>query len=88
MKLKVKPNANQDFKAFEIEARQLNLQQRTELNDKLMDQSVPQNFTFWICIIKENTTYSDDELNEYSLDELVAMASAIIESANKKKLKK
>ncbi len=88
MKLKVKPNANQDFKAFEIEARQLNLQQRTELNDKLMDQSVPQNFTFWIGIIKENTTYSDDELNEYSLDELVAMASAIIESANKKKLKK
>ena len=88
MKLKVKPNANQDFKAFEIEARQLNLQQRTELNDKLMDQSVPQNLTFWIGIIKENTTYSDDELNEYSLDELVAMASAIIESANKKKLKK
>ena len=64
------------------------MQQRTELNDKLMDQSVPQNFTFWIGIIKENTTYSDDELNEYSLDELVAMASAIIESANKKKLKK
>ena len=88
MKLKVKPNANQDFKAFEIEARQLNLQQRTELNDKLMDKSVPQNFTFWIGIIKENTTYSDDELNEYSLDELVAMASAIIESANKKILKK
>ena len=88
MKLKVNPNEGQTFKAFTIEAKELNLQERAELNDKIMDKSVQQNFSFWIGIIKDNTDYSDEELNNYSLDELVAMSSAIIENANKKKLKK
>ena len=88
MKLKVNPNEGQNFKAFTIEAKELNLQERAELNDKIMDKSVQQNFSFWIGIIKDNTDYSDEELNNYSLDELVAMSSAIIENANKKKLKK
>ena len=88
MKLKVIPNEGKNFKAFTIEAKELNLQERAELNDKIMDKSVQQNFSFWIAIIKDNTDYSDEELNNYSLDELVAMSSAIIENANKKKLKK
>ena len=89
-KLKVRPDktSGQTFKAFEVEVRELNLQERAELNDKIMDREVKQNFSFWLSIIKDCTDYSDEELNEYSLEELVQMSSVIIENANKKKLKK
>ena len=53
-----------------------------------MDQTGKQNFSFWLQIIKDCTRYTDEELNGYSLDELVAFSSAIIEDVNKKKLKK
>ena len=79
---------NQSFKTFEAEVKLLNLTERADLNDKIMDQSGNQNFSFWLQIIKDCTRYTDDELNEYSLDELVALSSAIIEDVNKKKLKK
>ena len=78
----------QTFKTFEIKVRQPNLMERAALNDKIMDTEKKQNFSFWLEIIKEFTAYSDEELNDYSLDELVAMSSAIIENANKKKLTK
>tara|TARA_R110002167_G_scaffold95129_3_gene253582 strand:- start:1450 stop:1722 length:273 start_codon:yes stop_codon:yes gene_type:complete len=87
-KIKVKPNKSQGFKVFEIEVKEPNLQERAKLNDALMDNDSKQNFTFFLGIIKEHTRYSDEELNDYSLEELVAMSTAIIESANKKKLKK
>ena len=85
-KLKVRPDkaSGQTFKAFEVEVRELNLQERAELNDKIMDKEVKQNFSFWLSIIKDCTDYSDEELNEYSLEELVQMSSVIIENANKK----
>ena len=86
-KIKVTANADQSFKSFEIEVREPNLQDRAKLNE-IMDQDQKQNFSFWLKIIRTNTRYTDDELNQYSLEELVGMSSAIIESANKKKLKK
>lgn len=89
-KLKVTPDNSkgQTFKPFVVEAKILNLSERANLNDKIMDQDEKQNFSFWLDIIRENTNYKDEELNEYSLDELVAISSAIIEDCNKKKLKK
>mgnify|MGYP003675683766 FL=1 len=80
--------SGQTFKSFEVEVRELNLQERAELNDKIMDREVKQNFSFWLSVIKDCTDYSDEELNEYSLEELVQMSSVIIENVNKKKLKK
>ena len=79
---------NQSFKTFEAEIRLLNLSERADLNDKIMDQGEKQNFSFWLQLIKDCTRYTDDELNKYSLDELVALSSTIIEDVNKKKLKK
>ena len=89
-KLKIMPDkqSGHTFKAFEIETRELNLQDRADLNDKIMDKDIKQNFSFWLSIIKDNTDYSDEELNKHSLEELVQMSSKIIENANKKKLKK
>ena len=85
---KIKVEKGKSFKAFEIDVKELNLQERAELNDKIMDSTVTQNFSFWLNIIRDCTNYKDEELNNYSLDELVAMSTAIIENANKKKLKK
>ncbi|QDP67911.1 MAG: hypothetical protein Tp1122DCM00d2C27307611_1 [Prokaryotic dsDNA virus sp.] len=89
VKLKVCPDKNQghSFKAFEIEVLELNLQERAELNDKVMDPEIKKSFSFWLSIIQDCTNYSDEELNSYSLEELVQMSSVIIENANKKKLK-
>ena len=88
IKVTADKNRNQSFKAFDAEVKLLNLSERAELNDLIMDQTGKQNFSFWLQIIKDCTRYTDDELNEYSLDELVALSSAIIEDVNKKKLKK
>jgi len=85
---KIKVEKGKSFKAFEIDVKELNLQERAELNDKIMDSTITQNFSFWLNIIRDCTNYKDEELNDYSLDELVAMSTAIIENANKKKLKK
>ena len=89
-KLKIMPDkqSGHTFKAFEIEVKELNLTERAELNDKIMDQDIKQNFSFWLSILRDYTQYSDEELNKYSLEELVQMSSKIIENANKKKLKK
>tara|TARA_Y100000593_G_scaffold23401_1_gene46374 strand:+ start:3254 stop:3541 length:288 start_codon:yes stop_codon:yes gene_type:complete len=88
IKIQADKSKNQTFKTFEAEVRLLNLTERAELNDKIMDQTGKQNFSFWLQIIKDCTRYTDEELNVYSLDELVAFSSAIIEDVNKKKLKK
>ena len=88
IKVAADKNRNQSFKTFEAEIRLLNLTERAEINDKIMDQGGKQNFSFWLKIKKDCTRYTDDELNDYSLDELVALSSCIIEDVNKKKLKK
>ena len=79
---------NQNFKTFEAEIKLLNLNERAEINDLIMDQEVNKNFSFWLKIIKDSTRYSDEELNEWSLDQIIALSSAIVEEMNKKKLKK
>ena len=57
-KLKVSPDkqSGHTFKAFEIEVRQLNLEERARLNDKIMDNDVKQNFSFWLDIIRDCTS--------------------------------
>tara|TARA_Y100000401_G_C8140257_1_gene134532 strand:+ start:189 stop:470 length:282 start_codon:yes stop_codon:yes gene_type:complete len=88
IKVTADKSKGQTFKSFSVDIKVLNLSDRAKLNDKIMDTDLKQNFTFWLEIIQDNTNYSDDELNNYSLDELVAISSAIIEDCNKKKLKK
>ena len=61
-KIKVSANKsrNQDFKSFEGEVKELNLTDRAELNDMIMDTERKQNFSFWLQIIKDCTKYTDD----------------------------
>tara|TARA_R100001594_G_scaffold150294_1_gene210909 strand:+ start:56 stop:325 length:270 start_codon:yes stop_codon:yes gene_type:complete len=85
MKTKV---TGEGFKPFEVELKTLNLSQRAEINDMLTDESRTKNFSFYLDVIRLGTDLSDEELNDYSSDELIAMATKVYESANKKKLKK
>ena len=81
-KIKVK---GEGFKTFEIELKVLNLTDRAEINDLIMDTDVNKNFTFWIDIVKKGTSFTEDELNKYSNEELYGIGGKIIEEMNKKK---
>tara|TARA_R110002074_G_C12155860_1_gene630683 strand:- start:239 stop:499 length:261 start_codon:yes stop_codon:yes gene_type:complete len=84
-KMKVK---GEGFKLFEIEVKDLNLDERAEINDLIYDQKVEKNFSFWLDIIKKGTNLTGDEINNYSNEEIYGLGSAIIVNMNKKKLKK
>ena len=64
------------------------LKQRCKLNDMMIKEStagtVP-NFSFWGSVVLECTDLGEDDLNKYSTDEIIAIANAIFEVANKKK---
>lgn len=78
---------NKEFKTFKIDLKELDLDQRSELNDKFMEEAnngVP-NFSFWVDVVRQGTELPDEEINKYSTDELIAIANKIFEEANKKK---
>ena len=77
-----------NFKSFSVEIKELTLEQRSELNDLIVDEDIKKNFSFWIRVIKLGCDLTDEEINSYSTDEIVAIAASIIEQTNKKKLKK
>ena len=85
MKAKVK---GEKVKEFSLEIKELTLDERAELNDMIVDESLPKNFSFWLKVIRLGCDLTDDEINRHSTDEIVAIAGSIIEEANKKKLKK
>ena len=86
--MKIKADKNQKFKAFDIELKPITWQQRCKLNDWMIKESasgsVP-NFSFWGEVVLEFTDLSEEQLNNYSTDEIISMANAIFEEANKKK---
>ena len=78
---------NKEFKTFKIDLKELDLDQRSELNDKFMveaNNSIPK-FSFWVDVVRQGTELPDEEINKYSTDELIAIANKIFEEANKKK---
>ena len=78
---------NKEFKTFKIDLKELDLDQRSELNDKFMveaNNSIPK-FSFWVDVVRQGTELPDEEINKFSTDELIAIANKIFEEANKKK---
>ena len=86
-KLKVK---GEGFKPFEIEVEEPNLSKREKLNEHLFKMTSDKNgfFTPSINVIKLVTDLTDDDINNYSNDEIFSIAIAISNHVNKKKLKK
>ena len=81
-KVKVK---GEGFKPFDVDIKELNLTDRSEINDFIMDSEVKKNFTFWIDIVKRGTSFAEDDINKFSNDEIYALGGIIIVEINKKK---
>ena len=72
----------------EYEIKDLNLQERCDLNDRLIKTGDQVSFTMWVDVIKMATDLSDDQINELGTPEIISLATACIDSVNKKKDKK
>ena len=86
--VKVAPNEQQEFKSFDLEINDIDLDKRCELNDMMLEISnngTNPSFSFWVDIILKFTKLKKEELNKYSTDEIVAIATTIFETANAKK---
>ena len=88
MSVKVKPNEKQDFKPFDIEMVEITWKKRCELNDLMIENTNGGNnppFSFWGDLVLQFTKLSEEELNRFSTDEIVAISNTIFEIANAKK---
>ena len=86
--IKVKPSEGVDFKQFEIEIKEIDWKKRCALNDKMINQNANgkmPSFSWWGEIVLQFTELTEDELNKYSTDAIIAIANTIFEVANKKK---
>ena len=78
----------ENVKELTFDVKDLNLDERAEINDRIFDEKQSKNFSFWIDIIRKGTKLSDDEINSYSQEEIYALGAKIINNMNKKKQKK
>ena len=87
-KVKVKATEGQDFKTFEVDIPQITWKKRCELNDMMLKENsngkMP-SFSWWGNVVLKYTEIKEDKLNDFSTDEIIAIANAIFEEANKKK---
>ena len=85
-KLKIE---GEGFKPFEIEVREPNLDEREDLNALLYKMFNDKNGMFGpsINIIRMMTKLTDDDINNYSNDQIFLIAMTISNFVNKKKLK-
>ena len=59
-KVKIKGD---EFKPFDVEIKDLNLSERTKINDMLIDESRAKNFSFNIEVIQIGTDLEEDQIN-------------------------
>lgn len=86
-KLKIK---GEGFKPFEVEVREPNLDEREDLNALLYKMFNEKNGMFGpsINIIRMMTKLTDDDINNYSNEQIFQIAIEISNFVNKKKLMK
>ena len=77
--------AKKGIKPFEVELKEITMDERIEINDMIFDSDLPKNFSFFVKLIEIGTELSKDDLNKFSNDEIYAIADEVIASANKKK---
>ena len=79
-----------NFDAFDIEIKELNLTQREKLNAILYKLFKDENGMFGpsVNIIRLATTMTDEQINDLSNDQIFQTAIEISNFVNKKKLKK
>lgn len=77
--------AKKGIKPFEVELKEITMDERIEINDMIFDSNLPKNFSFFVKLIEIGTELSKDDLHKFSNDEIYAIADEVIASANKKK---
>ena len=87
MKLEIKAEG---VKPFKIEVKEFNLQERIELNNLLYEFFNNKEGMFGpaIDIVRLATDFSDEEINNYSNEEIFQIAITVSNHVNKKKVKK
>ena len=87
MKLEIKAEG---VKPFKIEVKEFNLQERIELNNLLYEFFNNKEGMFGpaVDIVRLATDFSDEEINNYSNDEIFGIAISVSNYVNKKKVKK
>ena len=87
MKLDIK---GEGVKAFKIEVKEFNLQERIELNKLLYKffNNKEGMFDPAVDIVRMATELSDSEINEFSNDEIFGISIEVSNYVNKKKVKK
>ena len=87
MKLEIKAEG---VKPFKIEVKEFNLQERIELNNLLYEFFNNKEGMFGpaIDIVRLATDFSDEEINNYSNEEIFQIAIAVSNYVNKKKVMK
>ena len=87
MKLDIK---GEGIKTFKLEINEFNLSERIELNNLLYQFFNNKEGMFGpaIDIVRMATELSDDEINDYSNEEIFQIAIAVSNHVNKKKVKK
>tara|TARA_R110002012_G_scaffold5094_6_gene23164 strand:- start:3044 stop:3307 length:264 start_codon:yes stop_codon:yes gene_type:complete len=87
MKLEIK---GEGIKPFKLEVKDFNLNDRIELNNLLYQffNNKEGMFSPAIDIFRMATELSDEEINNYSNDEIFQIAIAVSNHVNKKKVKK
>ena len=87
-KVTVRDDKTKKFKPFDVELKDVTMDEREEINNLIFDTQNEKNFTWFLKIIQLGTNYTRDDLNYFSNDELFALSGVVIENVNKKKLKK
>ena len=72
----------------DIAIKPLTLTERAEVLDVVFADAENVKFSSLVKYCQIGTSLSDDELNEFGVDELTQIATAVTEQATKKKLKK
>jgi hypothetical protein len=87
MKLEIK---GEGIKPFKLEVKDFNLNDRIELNNLLYQffNNKEGMFSPAIDIVRMATELSDEEINNYSNDEIFQIAIEVSNHVNKKKVKK
>ena len=86
MKLDIK---GEGIKTFKLEVKEFNLDERTKLNNLLYKFFNNKEGMFGpaVDIVRMATELSDDEINDYSNEEIFQVAIAVSNNVNKKKAK-
>ena len=86
--MKIKPDENQDFKAFELEVKQVTWENRCWMMDKysefLQENKYPP-FSYYGEIVLKCTDLDENDLNKYSNHEIQAIGQQIFLECSKKK---